>query len=267
MVIESVHVGDRPLSPFSVNPSLHQGDCVGFRFLSPTLLAPEQVVFEYRLDGLDEGWTSVAPGALRYAHYHWPDPGSYRFRVRARNGDGIWSTGEAAFAFRIEPAPGSRAWIYWVSALAVIAGLAVFSLALAKRSRRLKAGTKYERSPLAREQTDQIKRALIRALEVDQIYRDPSLTLASLARRLSVTTHQLSQVMNESLERSFFDLINGYRVEEAKSQLTTSAAGEKTVLDIAMAVGFNSQAAFYRAFKRFTDMSPSQYRQRQSGKS
>ena len=88
------------------------------------------------------------------------------------------------------------------------------------------------------------------------------LSLPALARRLEIPAHHLSQVINEGLGRSFSDLINGYRVDEAKRLLISEEHRAQSVLEIALAVGFNSQAAFYRAFKKFADskMSPAQYR-------
>ena len=104
-----------------------------------------------------------------------------------------------------------------------------------------------------------------RAMEVDRAYRDPGLSLRSLAARLSVPHYLLSRVINEGFGKSFFDLVNGYRIEEARVRLLADDA-ESSALDIALAAGFNSQATFYRAFRKFTGMSPTEFRkQRRPG--
>ena len=56
-------------------------------------------------------------------------------------------------------------------------------------------------------------------MEEEQPWRDSSLTLADLAARLSTTPHKLSEVLNSQLGQSFYDFVNGYRVEEVKSRV------------------------------------------------
>ena len=66
---------------------------------------------------------------------------------------------------------------------------------------------------------------------------------------------------NEKLNKNFFDLINGYRVEEAKEKLSDFKE-EQTILGIGFEVGFNSKSAFNRVFKKFTQMTPSEFRKK-----
>ena len=68
-----------------------RGD-IEFHFTAAALMGPEKLLFQYRLQGLDEGWHG--PVSRRTANYTNLPPGSYTFRVRASNGDGAW--GEAA---------------------------------------------------------------------------------------------------------------------------------------------------------------------------
>ena len=72
--------------------------------------------------------------------------------------------------------------------------------------------------------------------------------------------YQLSQVINTSLGQNFYNLINSYRVEEAKQQLSASDKQNQTILAIAYDVGFNSKSVFNKAFKKFTGTTPSKYR-------
>jgi signal transduction histidine kinase/ligand-binding sensor domain-containing protein/CheY-like chemotaxis protein len=76
-----------------------RGD-IEFHFAAPALMGPEKLLFQYRLQGLDEDWHG--PVTRRTANYTNLAPGSYTFRVRASNGDGAW--GEAAsFGLVLEP--------------------------------------------------------------------------------------------------------------------------------------------------------------------
>ncbi len=72
-----------------------------FRFTGLSLAAPEQVRFRYMLEGFDTDWAEA--GARRVAYYTNVPPGSYRFRVMARNNDGVWSTHPATLAITLEP--------------------------------------------------------------------------------------------------------------------------------------------------------------------
>jgi AraC-like DNA-binding protein len=64
--------------------------------------------------------------------------------------------------------------------------------------------------------------------------------------------------------QSFSSLVNGYRIEEVKSLLADPKSNGGSVLQMAMEAGFNSKAAFNRAFKAHTGMTPSQYKRRVS---
>ena len=72
-----------------------------FHYTGLSLASPEKVRFRYRLDGYDHDWMDA--GTRRAAYYTNIPPGSYRFRVIASNGDGLWSQTGAAFAFRLRP--------------------------------------------------------------------------------------------------------------------------------------------------------------------
>jgi YesN/AraC family two-component response regulator len=83
-----------------------------------------------------------------------------------------------------------------------------------------------------------------------------------LAEKLSVSTHILSQVLNEKLNQKFSDLINSSRVEEAKKILQKPGGAQQKITSVAFEVGFNTQVAFYNAFKKYTNMTPAQYRKK-----
>jgi AraC-like DNA-binding protein len=110
------------------------------------------------------------------------------------------------------------------------------------------------------EAAERVKTRLIRALKEDHLYRDEGLTLQSLAETLAVKPHQLSWLINDGFHVSFSTLVNGYRVEEVKSRLADTAFNGSSILQTALEAGFNSKAAFNRAFKLQTGMTPSEYK-------
>lgn len=103
-----------------------------------------------------------------------------------------------------------------------------------------------------------LEQQLKHQLEKDKIYLEPNLSINNLAQDLGTTAENISFVVNKMFDQTFRDLINTYRVETAKTLLKDNTS-KRSILDIALASGFNSQASFYRAFKKFTDMSPKAY--------
>ncbi|PWK74174.1 AraC-like DNA-binding protein [Mucilaginibacter oryzae] len=106
-----------------------------------------------------------------------------------------------------------------------------------------------------------LKQALLQLLEVDKIYLDPELTLTGLAREMKTNHSVLSKVINTGFGMSFNDLINNYRVDEAKALIANGRLKDLTMLSIAFDAGFNSKATFNRAFKKQAGITPKQYQQ------
>ena len=108
-----------------------------------------------------------------------------------------------------------------------------------------------------------IWRQLQERLQRDQPYLDPLLDLPRLARQLNRRPQELSLVINTCSGGSFYDLVNGYRVEAAKQLLQDGASPRRKMLDIALSVGFSSQSTFYQQFKKATGTTPTAYRDQQ----
>ncbi|MBN1301849.1 MAG: AraC family transcriptional regulator [Melioribacteraceae bacterium] len=125
-----------------------------------------------------------------------------------------------------------------------------------------KGETKYRRSGLTEERAKEILNDLLMLMTADKPYKDNSLTLNKLALILSVTPHNLSEVLNSRMNQNFFDFINKYRVDQVKSDLTEKSKNNLTLLSIAMDAGFNSKSSFNSIFKKFTGMTPTEYKSR-----
>ncbi|MDF7821621.1 helix-turn-helix transcriptional regulator [Runella sp. MFBS21] len=119
---------------------------------------------------------------------------------------------------------------------------------------------KYEKSSLSEDNGEVILQKLQTYLQTQKPYLENDLTLPKLAQRLSVSQHHLSQVLNDRLGQSFFDLMAKCRVEEAQKLLTDGAHMHLKIDEIAEQVGYNSTSAFHTAFKRITGQTPAQYR-------
>lgn len=119
---------------------------------------------------------------------------------------------------------------------------------------------KYAKSGLTPERLHALADVLAAFMLQEKAYLESDLTLDVLATRTDMPAHQLSQVLNQALGMSFFEYTNRLRVREAQRCLADPAFDVQGVLDIGLAAGFNSKAAYHAAFKRFSDTTPSRYR-------
>ena len=123
---------------------------------------------------------------------------------------------------------------------------------------------KYKKSELKESDKEFYRTSLLEAMEKEKLYLDPSLTLPSLAKRLSIPVTHLSQIINESFNLNFYDFINRYRIDECCRQLKNHPKKNTTILEIAYSVGFNSKSTFNEAFKKYTGITPTEFIQRSS---
>jgi AraC-like DNA-binding protein len=90
------------------------------------------------------------------------------------------------------------------------------------------------------------------------MYTNPDLTIGILAKGMNISTEKISAAINKEMNKNFFDLINEKRVDKAK-ELLSNKINQMTIEAIAYEAGFNSRASFYRAFKKCTSLTPSEY--------
>ena len=121
---------------------------------------------------------------------------------------------------------------------------------------------KYAKSGLTSSQLLAHKQRLDQIMQSREEYLRPDLTLPKLAETVGCSVNNLSQVINSGFGTSFFDYLNRYRIEHARKLLENSGNQGSAILTIAFTVGFNSNSAFYSAFKKYVGMTPAQYRQR-----
>lgn len=119
---------------------------------------------------------------------------------------------------------------------------------------------KYEKSGLTPEKAKTYLQQLQQTMQAEKLYRNSNLTLAELADNLSISQHNLSEVLNTRMQQNFFDFVNQYRVEEAKQALVDPAKQHLKILAIAFEVGFNSKTSFNTTFKKHTRQTPSEFR-------
>ena len=94
-----------------------------------------------------------------------------------------------------------------------------------------------------------------------KLYLDPELNLQTLITLLGTNKKYLYQAIAGYGEENFRSLINRYRVDESKRLIEQSIRIDSTqdMTTVYQAAGFNSAASFYRIFKQYTGLTPSEY--------
>lgn len=118
---------------------------------------------------------------------------------------------------------------------------------------------RYSKSSLNVENILEIHAALIKVLNEKKPYLNPELKLTDLAVLLGVHPNHLSQVINSQCGKSFYDLINERRIQEFIFRLKQKESKQYTLVALAFDCGFNSKASFNRNFKKYTQLTPSDY--------
>jgi ligand-binding sensor domain-containing protein/signal transduction histidine kinase len=111
----------------------HKDTVFALEFAALHYADPEGNRYAYQLEGFDQGWVDT-DARRRYASYTNLDPGTYVFRVRASNKDGVWSAQPATLSITITPPFWKTAWF---RVLAVLAVLALFTAGYRLRIRAL----------------------------------------------------------------------------------------------------------------------------------
>jgi AraC-like DNA-binding protein len=123
---------------------------------------------------------------------------------------------------------------------------------------------KYARSLLQGLDLNVIRDNLLICLEKEKLFKDENLTLSLLADELALTSHQLSEFINQEMGKNFAALVNEYRIREACELLVKEP--ERSILDIAYEAGFRSKTSFHRSFLKRIRLPPSEYREKNTKK-
>lgn len=270
VIIENVIVDNQSIMGMPSLPILPpQTQVIEFYFTAVNFTAPEKVRILYKLDGFDTQWQEASPQQKRMAFYLNLPAGNYCFNVTACSNDGVWNHQGARFEFRINTLFYKRPVFYLLIFLAlVLIGAMIYWLLY--KQKRIKSGKqeeerkkeKYKTSALLPETVEAVLPKLTRLIEEERIFLDPDLSLQKLSQLLHVHYNHLSQIINKHMGKSFNDYINSYRIEEARKKLADPVESQKTILEIAYDTGFYSKSVFNTAFKKFTGMTPTQYKKK-----
>jgi AraC-like DNA-binding protein len=118
----------------------------------------------------------------------------------------------------------------------------------------------YLKSGLTTEKIQNLANELEAYMVEKKPFLNDSLNLTNLAEQLKISPSNLSQVLNQYYEKSFYDYINQYRIDKAKIMLSSNNFSHLSILGIAYDCGFKSKSSFNRYFKKYTGKSPSSFK-------
>ncbi len=152
------------------------------------------------------------------------------------------------------PFPHYSADLYSMIATYLITGYMITRIEQFKNGAR-----KYAKSSLSNDFMKEKSAQLTRLIEDQQLYLSPDFSMKTLSRDSGLSVHHISQILNEELKCTFFELTNGYRIEAAKQRLSETEGFVK-MEQLAYDLGYRSKSTFFGAFKKATGTTPSKYR-------
>jgi len=168
-----------------------------------------------------------------------------------------------SYIFRVR-VPGLNYTTMWVMVPVFIYMVGYFSLRQPEVFRvPFTPKSKKEKARLKPEEIKTLQKRLHYFVQEEKIYVQPDLTLKSLAVKINSSPNDLSWLLNQVYQQSFYEYVNTLRVKEVIKALDARAHQKHTLLAIAMDAGFNAKSTFNKAFKNFTGETPSQYIKRQ----
>ncbi len=237
------------------------GETITFTFTATEFAAPEKIRFKYMLEGYEKEYHYIYPGDERKAIYHNLLSGEHTFHLLAANNEGRWVEQAETFSFRINP-PLYLNPVFLIIFIGLSLSLSSALIYYNHKRKKQKQLDKYKTSRLDPMKTEEIISALDDLMDREKLFLDPDLTLRDLSVRLKIHYNYISRIINEHFGMSYNDFINKYRVDEVKKRLSDPDYMNKTVLEIMYETGFYSKSVFNTAFKKFTGMTPSEYRKR-----
>ena len=198
-----------------------------------SFVAPERVRFKYKLEGFDTDWLEA--GGSRIAHYTRVPPGSYTFKAKASNNDGVWNETGAELAMTVLPSWWQTSWfrsgVFLALGLTVasayrwrVQGLKRERLAQETFSRRLLESQENERQRIAAELHDSLGQSLL----VVKNYAAMALKDGNTPEKVRAQLHEISESASASIDevRSIARALRPYQLDRFGLTKTLEDAAE-----------------------------------------
>lgn len=119
---------------------------------------------------------------------------------------------------------------------------------------------KYEKSRIKPERIQEIGKRIESYFNHEKPFLDPDFSSKHISENLQISSHTISQVMIEYFQKSFYQLLNEFRLKEVIRVFDENSRSDENILQIAFSCGFNSKSTFNDSFKKFTGKTPRDYK-------
>jgi AraC-like DNA-binding protein len=117
-----------------------------------------------------------------------------------------------------------------------------------------------EQPRLSEDESAILRVRLAHLMQEEKLYTEPELSLSQLAGRMGLSLHELSWLLNKEIGKNFYQYVNHFRIEQAKTLLQSPDHQHLSILAIGFTAGFNSKTAFNNAFKKMVGVTPVVFR-------
>lgn len=236
-----------------------------FRLAALNYLNANRNRYSYLLEGRDTSWSK--PDANPSIVYNALKTGRYVLKVKATNNDGMWTTEPLKIQVILSPYFYETNWFALLMGFLFLGFLLFFTRSYVQRAKdrfylQLEVRKKQKSFVVSRmndQKGKEIERQLLTYMSDEKAYLNSDLRLADVAASLGYTVHEVSQVLNFQMKQPFADFVNSYRVEEIKRRIKQGDTHKFTLTATAQQCGFSAKSSFQRAFKKATQMTPSDY--------
>lgn len=114
--------------------------------------------------------------------------------------------------------------------------------------------------PLSKERQKDIIEAINKLMEEEKVFLNSQLCLNDLALFLKINKNYISVLINETYQKNFFNYVNEFRLKESKKLLLNPQYDNLSIEGIAISCGFNSKSVFNPAFKKYTGLTPTEFK-------
>lgn len=118
--------------------------------------------------------------------------------------------------------------------------------------------SKYQAASLPKNFSQEMFNKLRAYIESNESFKKNELKLTELADELSLSPHQLSQIINQNADQNFSEFINSYRIKEALKLISHI----DRINQLSYEVGFNNRTTFNKVFKKATGLTPTEYKKK-----
>ena len=118
---------------------------------------------------------------------------------------------------------------------------------------------RYKTTRLSDEECKRLTKVLDQVMRTSKPYKNPEMKIGDLASLAGTTGHALSFLFNQYMQKSYYDYVNTYRVEEFKRLVKETNTSKYTLTAMSQMCGFSSRASFFRHFKTITGITPAEY--------